>query len=302
MANSAEILTAHDRCERSAFLGKSWARQIVSPISALYQAIESGLEYEGDEDPGQIAGDSLMTIATDRGLDTPQQDQYGHAMHLAGLADILTWFLRPTATPWQRPEDVKVGKAIWESSAFLDPSGLRLRRIVLVDRWNDERARAESHSWRTVGECVAYDLPIVQTVIVIGQNREGRRHGPFTKGWTHPVNSALRMRKRSGEGFGGKWRPIFREEAEFSREKWLDAMRDDGILGDVVFEIEVPVPEAPAKAKISYLMEKKLAEIKGLNVLPDPCPSQCDGLTPCQFNTCCWNFRLPSEEIGFIRL
>lgn len=297
----AESLTAHDRCSRSAFLSKGWARNVVSPTSALYQAIEAGLEYEGDEDPGQVAGDSLFTIATDRGLDTPQQDLYGHATHLAALADILTWFLRPTA-PWQRPEDVKISKEPWISSAFLDPSGLRLRRILLVDRWSEERARAESHSWRTIGECVAYDLPLVQTVLVIGQNREGRRHSPWSKAWTHPVNHALRMRKRSGEGFGGKWKGVFREETEFSREHWIDAMTNDGILGDVAFEVEVPVPEAQAKSKIRHLMEKKLAEIKGLVALPDPCPSQCDGLTPCQFVNACWNFTMPSDRNGFVRI
>lgn len=299
--DTSKSLTAHDRCSRSAFLGKDWERKLVSPTSALYQAIEAGLEYEGEEDPGQVAGDTVMTIATERGLDTTQADQYGQALHLCALADILTFFLRVGA-PWERPEDAKVGKGAWESSAFLDASGTRLRRLVIVDRWSDERARAESHSWRSIGECVAYDLPMTQTVIVIGQHRDGRRHSPWSKAWLHPVNSALRMRKRSGEEFGGKWKPVWREELEFSREKWIDAMTDDGILGDVAFEVEVLVPDGAAKSKIGWLIEKKMAEIRETLTLPDPRPSVCDWPSPCQFRDSCWNFTLPSERNGFIKI
>lgn len=299
---TSKLLTADDRCSRSAFLAKDWERERVSTTAALYQAIEAGLEYEGDEDPGQIAGDTVMTIATERGLETSQKDQYGQAIHLCTLADILTFFLRVGA-PWEHPEDVKLGKGVWESSAYLDPSGTRLRRIVIVDRWSEDRKRAESHSWRSIGEVVAYDLPMTQTVLVTGQHREGRRHSPWSKAWLHPVNNSLRMRKRSGEEFGGKWRPIWREEMEFSREKWIDAMTDDGIIGDVVFEVEVPVPDGAAKSKIGRLMEKKMAEIRETVTLPDPRPSVCDNpIEPCQFRDACWNFTLPSERNGFIQI
>jgi len=297
---SATALAAHDRCPRAAFLSKTWERSLVSPLAALYQAVEAGLESEED-DPGQDAGNTLMTLATERGLDTKQADLYGQAMHLCALSDLLTFFLRPGAA-WERPEDAAIGNAPWVSTAYLDPSGTRLRRVVIVDRWSEERARAESHSWRSIGECVAYDLPLTQTVIVAGQHREGRRHSPWTKAWTHPINHELRMRKRSGEGFGGKWRPVWREETEFSREKWLDSMANDGITGDVAFEVTVEVPGLAAKTKIEYLMEKKMAEIEETKTLPDPRPSVCDWPVPCQFAACCWKFEVPSERNGYVNI
>jgi hypothetical protein len=140
-----------------------------------------------------------------------------------------------------------------------------------------------------------------QTILLIGANRSGRRHGPFSKAWTHPVNDALRMRKRDGKGFDGAWKPVFREETEFSREKWLDCMTEDGVLEDAVFNVEVPVHDE--SGKIRRLAEKRLAEIKATEKLPDPQPSQCDNhLSPCQYRSACWSFQPPSVQLGFVRI
>lgn len=298
---SADSLSSHDRCARKSFLEKDWERNHLHPGDVLRRAIDVGLESE-EEDPGIAAGDEVMTLCTERGMDTGRGDLYAMAQHTAALADIIVWFLRGTGKPWERPEDVKIGKSAWESSTFLSACGTRLRRVAVASRWGEDRALGESHSWRTVGETTAYGIPITQIVVIVGQTREGRYHSPWTKAFCHPVNHSLRMRKRSGENFGGKWRSIWREETEYSREKWLDAMTDDGILGDVVFEVEVPVPEAPAKAKISWLMEKKLAEIKDTTELPPPCPSVCDWPVPCDFSKACWHFELPSSRNGFIQI
>lgn len=298
---SSTVLQAHDRCARSEFLARDWERVRVRPSDALLRAVEAGLEYDGEEDPGQNAGDELMTIAAERGLDTSQADQYGQAHHLCSLADLLTFFLRPGG-PWQRPEDARVGKAPWISSAFLDPSGTRLRRVVIVDRWSLERKRAEEHSWKAIGEVCAYEIPMTQTVLVVGQHRDGRRHSAWSKGWLHPMNNTLRIQKRSGETFGGAWKPVWREDLGFSREKWLDAMTDDGVIGDLALEEEVKVPEKPERSKILDLMERKMTEIRKTVELPDPRPSVCDWPLPCQFLECCWNFTQPSERNGYVRI
>lgn len=300
---AAEVLNSHDRCTRKAFLEQDWERVLVSPTSALYQGIEEGLAYDGDEDPGQVAGDTVFTLASERGLDVPQSDQLGNAQHVAALSDILVHFLRKDAA-WERPEDVTVGKdTLWESSAWLDPSGTKLRRVILVDWWGENRKVAESHSWRTFGECVAYDLPMEENVIVVGQNRDGRRHSPWSKAWVHPVGGSLRMRKRDGEPFSGKWRPVWREEVDYNRDTWIETMVDDGVLTDVVYQVEVPAPTGLVRAKMLDLIQRKMAEIRGITETPPPCPSICDDpISPCQFRGACWNFVLPSESNGFIRI
>ena len=103
---SAEKLESADRCLRAPFLSRKWERRILHPTAALYRAIETGLTYSGEEDCGQVAGDALMTLAVDRGLDSPQADLFGLANHLAALADYITWLLRPSGFPWEQPADV----------------------------------------------------------------------------------------------------------------------------------------------------------------------------------------------------
>jgi hypothetical protein len=78
---------------------------------------------------------------------------------------------------------------------FLDPScflvGQKLRRIALVSHWTDERHYAEARSWRTLGEICVYGLPMEQVVVVLGQNRKGKRYGAWSKGFQHPQSKQL---------------------------------------------------------------------------------------------------------------
>lgn len=298
--DSPTILVQNDRCCRSASYGQTWEQNQIDPIRALYLSIEEGLMYEGKEDPGQIAGDTFYTFAAERGLDSDCRDLYGEAQHLAGLADIVTWVVRGSGPAWKRPHAIGVGEGVtWESGAFLEPKGAHLKRLILVDRWSKERQMAEEHSWRTMGEMTAYELPMTEIVIVIGQSRDGRRHSPWTKAWTHPVNGSLRMRKRDGRGFTGDWKPVWREMG-YNREAWLDCMTEDAVLADVLFEVPVEISEN--KTAIAKLMRRRLKEIEGREGVPPPQPSVCDWPVPCQFRKACWSFKPPSEALGFVKL
>ena len=301
MDSTPEILTAIDRCPRKAYWSQFWQRQTVTPAEALRTAIAVGLQSTAD-DPGQDAGNEVMTWAAERGLEIKGTDQYGCALHHAALADIIVTRIRALEAPWERPADQAIGTSSWVSNAYREPSGVRLHRIVVVDRWSAERKESESHAWFSLGEVCAYRMPMTQTVIVVGQTREGRHHSPWSKGWLHPRSHNLRLRKRSGEGFGGEWKQIWREEADqISRDKWIDQMQEDQVFHDLVFEVEVPLPCAEIVSKIRKLIEKKLCRLREMKEAPEPNPSQCDWPVPCPFRTACWNFTQPSEELGFIR-
>lgn len=241
-----------------------------------------------------------MTLASERELDV-QGSQYSSAMNLAALADIVTTVLRSRLPVLAHPED-RVGKTFtWTSSAYVDPSGVRLRRFLLVDRWSSDRELAESHNWYGLGESSIYELPLTTTVIMVGQFREGKFHSPFSKGFLHPVSRTLRIKKRDGESFNKNWTSCWREEQDWlSRDKWIDTMRADHVLNDVVFDVDLDLPHPMMMDKVKRLAESKLKAIALTQELPEPRISQCDWPVPCEFRDCCWSFREPSERTGFI--
>jgi len=297
--NTAELLSFHDRCSRSAHWGKDWELNRLHPNEALRRAIDEALQADTD-DPGQYAGDSLMTLAAERGLDY-DGNRYECAMHNAALADIVVTAIR-SGGPWARPEDRKVKSFNWVSGCFVEPSGTRLRRVLCVDRWTDERKLSETHSWRTLGEQAAYGLPMTLTVVLIGQRRDGKHHSPWSKGWLHPRSRNLRIAKRSGEKFDGNWVQCWREEQEnISRDKWLDAMRADQIMHDVLFDVEVPVPDPALLSKIGRLAERKMEAMQSPE-LPPPNISVCDWPVACGFTRCCWACSEPSEKAGYVQI
>lgn len=241
-----------------------------------------------------------MTLAAERGLDIEGSGVYAVALHTASLADILTTVLRQAAI-WARPADKVTETSTWVSSAFLESTGLRLHRVLMVDRWSDDRSKAERHSWKTLGEQSVYELPITIHVVVLGQRRLGKWHGPFSKGYLHPHGRMLRIKKRDGESFSGKWTACWREEHDtISRDKWIDQMDADGALRESLFTIDCEPPEPKLASEIRRLAEVKLRKIREASTVPDLSPGACWWPTPCQFAYCCWNFQKPSERNGFV--
>jgi len=243
-----------------------------------------------------------MTLAADRGLDVTGSP-YESAVHHAALSDIIVTVLRERKAPYTRPADAKGKSLTWVSSAFLAASNVRLEAVLLVDRWNEDRKWSVLHSWRVLGECAFYEQPMTLTVVLVGQRREGKHSSPWSKGWLHPRSRTLRIRKRTGEGFGGEWKPVWREEADhLSRDLWLDTMREDGVMPDVVFDIDVPAPCPEYAAKVRHLAEKKVTALHSTVEKPDPNISVCSWPTKCPFLDCCWEFHEPSEASGFITI
>ena len=292
--NSPELLNSDDRCQRLAFLSQRWQTPGVTPTAALYDAIETGLQSNSG-DPGEVASDRLMELATSRGLDSNQTDILSEAEHLAGIASFATWLLR-TGAAWKRPDPIQLPNGtIWTPGAFLDPSEAHLRRVVLCGRWDAYRQVEAEHDWRTL-EAAVYGVPMDLVVIVLGQQRDGRRHGPLCKGWQHPVSKGLRFRKRDGTGFDGAWEPVFREQSKFTRDQWLDALSEDGLLADSVLIHRVEVPTGA----ISHLSVTKLERISRTESPPEVQLSQCfDRFRPCPFRSACPRGLEPSEELGF---
>lgn len=300
---SADLLAASDRCSRAAFYSRDWEFSRLHPTEILRRAVDAGL-ISDEDDPGQAAGDQVMTYACERGLDIEGSGVYPIALHIAALADISTTLLRASQPAWARPADRTIQSLNWVSSAYLDASHVRLHRVLLVDRWSDERSKAERLGWKTLGEQSVYELPMTVHVVVLGQRRDGKHHGPFSKGFLHPQGRMLRIRKRTGESFSGKWTIAWREEQDtISRAKWIDQMEADGVLPESLFTIDCEPPAPKLGSEIRQLAERKLRQIQETTQVPDMNPSSCWWPTPCAFAHCCWeSHREPNSRYGFVRL
>ena len=137
-------------------------------------------------------------------------------------------------------------------------------------------------------------------VIVLGQNRSGKRHSAWARGLRHPLNKKLRFRKKNdkSDGFKSSWLEVWREDFDdITTAAWLQAMLDDGMLQDLCFSVEIPVPEKAARERIVEMAARKLEKIQNLDKLPDPQLSTCDWPRPCLFRTPCHAGREPKEGV-----
>ena len=294
--NTAQLLNEDDRCGRLPYLSQRWQTPAVTPTEALYEAVECGLTSKLD--PAEVAHEALMQLAVERGFDSNQTDLLQEAEHLAGLAAFIVYLLRP-GDPWKRPDAINLPDGTpWQPSAFLSASEGHLRRLVLCGRWDAYRQTEAEYDWRTL-EGAIYGVPMDLVVVVLGQERNGRRHGPIVKGWTHPVSKQLRFRKRDGTGFDGAWEPVFREQSDFTREEWLDALVEDGLLPECVLVHQVE--NIGRGIDVHGLAQAKLSRIQTTRTPPDPQLSRCfDRFHPCPFRSCCPRGLEPSEDLGFV--
>lgn len=300
--NSPRLLTSYEHCNRAGYWSRSWERAKLDETEMLQAAIRAGVTEATRTDWGEVAGEEAYALGIEPGLDTTHYDIHAEVVHIACLADIITTAIRkPLEGPWKTPEPVALENGIlWNSGAYLDPSGDHLRRVVLASAWSDDRHYSQCRSWQSLGEVCVYGLPMQMAVIVLGQHRGGKRYSAWTKGLRHPINKKLRFRKKNdkSEGFKSSWLEVWREDYDdISTAAWLQGMLDDGVLQDLCFSVEIPVPEKDARERIVKMAARKLEKIQNLGTLPDPQLSTCDWPKPCNFRGPCHDGRQPKEGV-----
>jgi hypothetical protein len=303
------LLSAYETCARKGYYTQLWRPDRLTANEILLGGMKAGLMEGERKDFGEVAGETVMDLAVSPGMEMPtSRHLHDSVVHHAALADMLTSALRtPGGVPWGQPPPTRLGGLPWASNAFLDPSGAMLRRVALVSNWNDDRHYQELRSWYSLGEVVAYDMPMTIAVMVLGQHRDGRRSGPFTRGFLHPNNHKLRFRKKAkvtSETFSDRWEQVWREDRdEIGTRQWLQGMLDDDILRDVCFTIELPVPGKLQADRIRDMAARKLETLAKTTATPPPSLSVCDR-PPCPFKSCCWSLEPhePSVKAGYIVL
>lgn len=294
--DSPTLLSEDDRCRRLAFYSQRWASPVLRPKEILVRSVNHGLAASGDA--GEAAEAESLRLSTEIGIDTAELDLLGVADHIGALANFLAWLIRGTQTPYKRPGPIVLPDGSpWVSGAFLSQDERSLRYVAIVDRWDAWMQTALENSWSVMGECAAYGVPMTIVIAEIAQLRKGRWSNPFTTAYRHPVAKTLRFRKRDGDDFGGAWERVWRERDKATREQWLDAMAEDGVLAE---SIHVHQADIPSTRELTALAGSKLRRIARTAPPPEPQFSQCfDRIHPCPFRACCPRGVEPSEEIGF---
>jgi hypothetical protein len=298
--NTADILDGYERCARIPFWGRDWEKGRLSPQDMLDIGVRAGLTCPIGDDPGMTAGEELYSLGATREIESKQHDLHAQVVHLSSIADLVTTAIRkPTDEPWRIPEPLDR----WKSECFLSPDGMHLRKVVFVTSWSSDRHYSLCRSWSALGEVCHHNFPMQLIVVMLGKHLNGRFHSYWSHGLTHPVNKKLRFRKKQniGDGFKDSWREIFREDHdEIDTKTWLNAMISDDVIRDVLFKIDIPVPEKLARQQIVDLANRKLDRIAKLKVLPDPNLSTCDWPSPCSHRRHCHANEEPSGRYGFV--
>jgi hypothetical protein len=304
MRPTHELIEHFEHCRREGIFARDWEKYKLTPHQMLMEGIMEGLTIDR-KDFFQAAGEKCYELAIEPGLDSKQYDLHSEVVHICALSDILSAALRK-GEAWKPVEPIDVGNgSMWESDAFLEPSGYALRRVICVSSWSDDRSYSLCRSWGSLGTVCLHNLPMRIAVCMIGSHREGRYHSYWTKGNLHPINKKLRFRKRTekGTGFKDSWISVSREDRdEISTQAWLQAMLDDGVLQDSTFVVDLPVPESRARQEINDLAARRLDEIYKTKTLPEKQLSTCDWPTVCSCRGFCHSNNNPSGKYGFVRI
>lgn len=295
---SAKILSSEDCPKRQSLYASGLEREALSVHQLLSRGVDHGLQC-ADEDYAKAASDEVMRLCMSRPIETESTNLLEIAESTSALAEIITYCLR-TGPAWQHPNPLKVGEHIWHPSCFAIPGGLR--RIVLCDHWGERRAVQEARAWETL-EGALYGLPVTIIAVCLGSMREGRRHGPLSKGWLHPRSGELRLRKRDGTGFDGAWILVFRDRYDGTREEWVEAMNADGVMLETFVVHPAVEFDADERRSVREVAEAGLGGIAHQVAVPARSLSRCwDSIHPCEFRWPCSYFKEPSESNGFVKI
>ena len=289
---SAHNLTIFEKCRRRYAFEKGWEPQQITSFMLLEKALR---EAVCSPEPEATAESVVMRTITQRELIYSKiVPTYLIAKATGALAGILATFLRfklGILTPVPPFPFLSVG---WESLLFKDSKGT-LHRILLVDHWDDDRLTAEAHSWNTIGEMIANNSGFTLHILAIGQMRQGRRQGIWSKGLLHPITKHLRFKRRgagSAVGVTKNWTTAFREEhPEISTLKWLQVMKDDLMFQDVyktreiVFNPTDPRIQRARRDMVILIQRMERATEKAIMTR-----SACDSVIfgACPFQGVCW--------------
>lgn len=285
MRLDTEAFVLHDTCQRL----RTWDAQYQPFRIPLSRALNDSLHYALSEGEAIRGREKLISLATSPGIDLPTASLYSSVVHHAAMIEVIAQYLL-SITDFKPLLFITRKWGQFQPLSFLT-QGNRIQRIILCDRWNADRAKAESISWRTLADSAITNLPMTLTAIIIGQSRGGFRLSPWTTGFAHPRSGEIMVQKRDGEPFSDVWRRTYREQTDHSPLDWLTIMQRDNAFDSRVFSLNLHTP--PNRAEILQEIDQRAAEM-ALSPRRQT-HSACLRFSPCPFLDCCAANRAPAQ-------
>jgi hypothetical protein len=230
MILTSQLLDTYDRCPRRFAFERTHEARSISPLGLLYAAVEGSLVAS---DPKQGVKDAIADLTSRLDVNAGELSSLSAVKHVECMAEVIGLSLRAKFSRATKPGLIRFGEHQWRSNLF--ESHGDLHRLILASYLDDDYLRSFAHSWQTIGELAALERPLTLTVVIIGAQRGGRRHSPWAKGFLHPIQKNLRFAPRKKDnGFTENWKTCWREQTNITAETWLDRMKVDEILPDLI--------------------------------------------------------------------
>ena len=292
MIANSRLFDTFDRCSRRLALEKTHEPRSISATGLLYAGVEGGII---GANPGAAAIDAIRSVTARFDVQSTELAAMSTVRHIGFLAELISVALCRKFGKFTNLRIAEFGEHQWQSNLFESPMG-DLHRIVLVSHLDDDSLRSFAHSWGTIGELAALEKDLTLTAVVIGAQRGGRRHSHWTKCFQHPIQkSHLRFSRRKGgkaEGFTENWREVWRELTDISAAVWLDKMRDDDVLPELVQSRTIPFrADDHRMQKARADMFTILPQMENASVDDPMRRSSCDevGRGACPWQYYCWS-------------
>ena len=231
-----QLLTTFQRCKRRYALERDWKVDRWRPRQ-LFEKLwrEAVYRMSNGEAPNQAAQEActlFLEQAARPGLDI-LTDPYTIARDYCSIfCTSLEAISRAGLLSYELPLPVTIGDHGWQTSAFVDESGL-LHAWFAVERWDRDTMAQKLHSWEVFGDCAANQVGMTLHVIEIGRMAGGHQHTPWARIYAHPaIHGHHRFQQVDGTKLEGAWKPKWYQDSDKNNASdWVDMMEADNVVG-----------------------------------------------------------------------
>lgn len=289
MTLDAQLFDIYDRCPRRAAYERTHEPLTISTMGLLYVAVEASMTADN---PCQAVKDSIADRMQWMDLNAGELSPMSAVRHVEAMAEVIALALRERLGRGKRLEPITMPFE-WHSNLF-ECRGV-LHRIILTAYLDDDSLRAFAHSWQTIGELAALERTLTLTAVIVGAQRGGRRHSQWSKGFLHPVQKTLRIGRRkekAADGLKASWKEVWREQTDIKAETWLERMKADEVLEDMITSRRMVYKGDDPRMKAARReMMELIPLIEAASVEAPMRRSSCDeiGRGPCPWQNQCYS-------------